>query len=271
MNFITEPPLKQLAKLNYQSTSHTFNKAVIAAYANVEKYGFTFDYNAHGAGNLIVEQRQRRLVFHLYAADNLDLPISRKKTLIFTEFERPKTTKVKEVCYNLDDLFQNPSKEIKRGIRFAERPQVKIIDYDVPDSTLSQIYNGWNETKLSDGKLFRISFNPRRYYRSYGLKKFGFNIYQKLIVVNNLPYGLINFSLDSNRAFELSFLSLFKDKARRVVNDQNECIIIHCLKDLYDNYGIKSVNLGTAASIKGLAAFKKQFPFIEQIVYSSEF
>jgi hypothetical protein len=55
-----------------------------------------------------------------------------------------------------------------------------------------------------------------------------------------------------------------------LINDQNDCIIINCLYDLYSNHGIKYVNLGTDAGIKGLKFFKRKIPHFEKIVYSHD-
>ena len=276
MGFISNPPLVDFASLSYKSISHTFNKAVIASYNNVGKYGFVFNYTRDWS-LLKIEQRQRELLFitgnypDIETLLNQSKPFqSKKKVIIFSESECwPRNTKTKEVCYDLADLFDKPTKEITRGIRFIERPEVKIVDYNKVDNVLHEIYGGWNQTKLADEKLYKIAFNPKRYLRSYELKQLGYNIYQKLILIRGEPYGLINFSLDGRRAFELSFLSLFRNKGLRLINDQNDGVMLSCLKDLYDNYDIKTVNLGTAAGIKGLSIFKKKFPFYENIVYST--
>ena len=112
-----------------------------------------------------------------------------------------------------------------------------------------------------------MSFNPARYYRSYELLDYGFQIYQKIVMIKQVPYALINFALQGEYAYELSFLSLYKNTDLKLINDQNDCIIINCLCDLH-RHGIKYVNLGTSAGIKGLAFFKRKLPHFEQIVYT---
>ena len=254
--------LQRLLELKYQSKSHTFNRAVIASYNNVAKYGFT-----HTEDYIRIDQSKRSLILVL----NKDFDVSKinsdKKLLCLCE-SPIYSKKTKEVCYNLDDLFSTESSAVNRGIKFSKRPQVTIADYHKVDQTLDEIYNGWKHAKETDGKTFLIAFNPARYHRSYVLKESGYNIYQKLILINKEPYALINFAIQDDIAYELSFLSLFYDKRLKLVNDQNDSIMIHSLYELYKLYGIKNVNLGTAAGIKGLAFFKKKFPFTEKIVYS---
>ena len=54
----------------------------------------------------------------------------------------------------------------------------------------------------------------------------------------------------------------------KIINDLNECILINCFYDLYKNYGIKNINPGTDAGIKGLKVLKGKFP-AKQLVYYS--
>ena len=254
--------LARFLEFDYKSNSHSFNRAVIASYNNVAKYGFvaTSDF-------IRIDQSRRSLFFILndkISVESLEQP---KKPVFLCE-QPVFSKKVKEVCYDLDLLFSEKGSAINRGIKFSDRVDVKISDYIKTDAILDHIYSGWKETKESDKRVFLISFNPARYYRSYMLKSCGYNIYQKLITIREQPYALINFAIDGDRAYELSFLSLFKDKSLRLINDQNDCIIINCLYDLHTNFGIKSVNLGTHAGIKGLAFFKKKLPHYEVVVYS---
>ena len=258
--------LVRFSELKYQSTSHAFNKAVAASYYNVQKYGFV------DAGPYIeIAQSKRSVILALndsFSVLEHARLMSEKKALILSEQPVFKK-KSKEVCYDLADIFSKETPETSRGIKFAKRDGVAITDYNSVDKVLDSIYNGWKETKETDGKTFLIAFNPARYYRSYCLKSLGYNVYQKLISVKGEPYALINFALDEDRAYELSFLSLFKEKRLKLVNDQNSLIIVGALYDLYKNYGIKYVNLGTAAGIKGLSFFKRKLPFYENIVYSN--
>lgn len=253
--------LAEFAKLEYKSKSHTFNKAVVASYYNVAKYGYKLrDYSSFS-----IKQTRREVHFHF-----TDYPVescSSVKWLHLSEHAIfPKKTR--EVCYDLEKLFSERSTAIKRGIKFIGRKEIKIEDYK-KDLRLIVLYDRWKKAKEDNPKTFLMAFNPARYLRTYDLQEAGFNIYQKIVLVNNSPYAVINFSIDGDYAYELSFLSLFNDKSVKIINDQNDCIIIHCLYDLWKNYKIKYVNLGTAAGIKGLKFFKSKLPNFDQIVYST--
>lgn len=255
-----ESNLASFGKLQYKSSSHTFNKAVIAAYYNVKKYGFEkYDWGVS------IAQSKRTVFFHL-DQNPIAFTIDNPKTLHLSEHAVFKK-KTKEVCYDLEKLFSERSTAINRGLKFSNRADIEINDYK-QDERLDLIYNGWKQTKESDPKTFLMTFNPARYYRSYELANFGFDIYQKIVLVKKHPYAVINFSLQGEYAFELSFLSLFKDPELKLINDQNDCIIINCLYDLYRLHNVKYVNLGTDAGIKGLKFFKHKLLNFEKVVYS---
>lgn len=259
MSFFKESRLADFAKLDYASVSHNCNKAVIAAYYNVKKYGFEA-----GQSYIRINQTKRTVCWLL--KENSDIQGVLPNTVLISEHPISKKLE-KEVCYELQSLFSVPSTAINRGVKFAGRDDVEIVDYK-KDIRLDLIYNGWKQTKENDPKTFLMTFNPARYYRSYELADHGFDIYQKIVLVKKRPYALINFALQGDRAFELSFLSLYKDPELKLINDQNDCIIVHCLNDLRQR-GVKTVNLGTSAGIKGLAFFKRKLPNFEQIVYRS--
>lgn len=253
--------LSSFLKLDIQSKSHTFNKAVIAAYYNVKKYGFV------GTSQYIRIDQNKRSVFLIFDPKGIEPLLMGFKKPLVALCELPIfKKKTKEVCYDLHELFSGGGSAIARGLKFQSRPEVMIVDYK-KDTNLDVIYNGWKQTKESDGKTFLMTFNPARYYRSYELLDYGYSIYQKVVLIKNQPYALINFSLHGEMAYELSFLSLYKNQDLKLINDQNDCIIVHCLGELYAR-GIKYVNLGTDAGIKGLKLFKHKHPSFEQIVYS---
>lgn len=253
-----ENNLLAFSKLQYESKSHNLNKSVIAAYYNVGKYGFV-----KYAGNFCIVQSKRTVNFLI----NDTLIADRDPKQIYITEQPIFKKKEKEVCYALEDLFAAPSSAINRGIKFTDRSDVQIVDYK-KDERLDVVYNGWKQTKESIPTTFLMTFNPARYYRSYELADYGYNIYQKLIIVKDQPYALINFAIDGEYAYELSFLSLFKNQELKLINDQNDCIIINCLYDLHKQ-GIKYVNLGTDAGIKGLKFFKRKLPSFENIIYRS--
>lgn len=256
-----ENKLTSFSKLKYESTSHTFNKAVIAAYYNVKKYGFT-----ETVDHIRIDQN-RRSVFFLTKQTSL-VDMNTDKSCVLMSEHAVFKKKTKEVCYDLEKLFSERSTAINRGLKFSDRADVEINDYK-QDVRLDLIYNAWKKTKEEDPKTFLMTFNPARYYRSYELADHGFDIYQKIILVKKHPYAVINFALQGEYAFELSFLSLFRDPELKLINDQNDCIIVNCLYDLYKLHGVKYVNLGTDAGIKGLKFFKHKLPSFEKIVYSS--
>ena len=255
-----ENKLTSFSKLQYKSSSHTFNKAVIAAYNNVKKYGYTAtdDY-------IRVDQSQRSVFFILNPDMDLSSLKSDKKMMLLCESPIFKK-KTKEVCYDLSLIFNEDTTANKRGVKFTDRPEAKIVDYK-KDQRLDQLYAGWKKTKEEDPKTFLMTFNPPRYLRSYELLDHGFEVYQKLVLVRDKPYAVINFALQGSMAYEMSFLSLFKDPDLKLINDQNDCIIINCLHDMYTR-GIGLVNLGTDAGIKGLKFFKHKLPSFEKVVYS---
>lgn len=255
-------PTDEILDFDYEYSSHTFNRAVITAYNNLFKYPFkiTKDY-------IQVFQSKRDTIFVLNPEYNLKQIVCKKKPLFLceTEIEGVTKKKVKEEYYDLRELFLNPNKQIRRGMK--ERDNITFVE---PISFISnEIYFDWEKHKINDPKVYRIAFNPRRYWRCSFLKEAGFNIYEKLVLVNEQPYGVIIFSLQGDKAYELSFISRYFDKGLRIINDLNEIIIIRCFYDLWKNYQIKTVNVGVNIGNKGLSFFKKQFKGQELIIYSS--
>lgn len=268
MSFFKQDWLKQFAALEYDSKSHSFNKAVIASYYNVAKYGFVATDDC-----ISINQSKRTVHFllngekALHQGTLLGTSEGGKQPVFLCEDPIFKN-KEKEVCYDLHQLFVNRENisATSRGIKFRERDDVEIVDY-CKDARLDLIYDGWKRTKEENPKTFLMTFNPARYYRSYKLLDHGFDIYQKLVLIKKQPYALINFAIDGWRAYELSFLSLYKQQDLKLINDQNDCIIINCLYDMFTKRGINAVNLGTSAGIKGLKFFKTKLPHFAQIVY----
>lgn len=248
--------LTNLARLKYESKSHNMNRAVIAAYYNVKKYGF------EATDHYIKVQQRGRSVYFIHSSG----AIAPLEGVLICEHPLPLSKKEKEVCYSLAELFEPLEQSVRRGIGFTERKEVVIQDYRV-DERLNAIYEAWVGMKENDPKTYLMTFNPGRYLRTYELADHGFNIYQKIVLINDQPYAVINFSLQDDYAYELSFLSLFKNKELKIINDQNDCIIVNCLYDLYKNYGVQYVNLGTDAGIKGLKFFKRKLPHFENYIY----
>lgn len=254
MGFLFSTPLELLATHKYAASSHTFNRAVIAAYNNVTRYGVTLGQDA-----LTVHQAKRTLVFAINPAAAVQ-PFGKNSTVVFYE-TKPEGIKVppptREVCYDLKGLFSESSPDINRGIKFGYRDEVTFRNFDGNPQVLNTIYEGWKAAKEANPNVYRMSFNPARYKRVFQLKELGYDIFQKLVCVNGKPYGLIAWAVDAPYAYELAMLTLYKDPEVRIVNDQNDCIIVHCLYQLFER-GIEVVNLGTSAGLKGLGFFKKK-------------
>lgn len=244
---------------------HQFNPAVIYAYYNLADYPYEIK-NEY----ILVERRKEIAVFLLDQRYQLDVSGFQKKVRYYTDVlpdkTKYKTTKTFEYLYNLTQLFSKTTKQNRRGQELTKRVDISITDLDVDNPVVSYLINRWELHKKNDPKVYQMLFDAKRYERCFKLKKKGFNIYQKLILVKGQPYGIICFSLNGSIAFELAFISLYWDKELKIINDLNGCILINCFYDLYQNYGIEYVNPGTDAGIKGLKVFKGKLPF-EKIVY----
>jgi hypothetical protein len=224
-----------------------------------------------------VKQRARTCLFLLrpgvdYEKLNLGTPL-----IIYSQVPLEGVSKQwKEAIYDLEALFKLNYKELRRGISLRDRKEIEFKDSTESKedfNTIHKIFTYWKDWKEANPKVFKMTFNPNRYYRSYMLKVKSplgpLQIYEKIIYVNGEPYGVINFSIEDGVAFELSFVSRFFDPNLRFINDLSECIIISCFYDLYKNYGIKKVNVGTDAGIKGLKAFKNKIPHDYCVIYSN--
>jgi hypothetical protein len=181
-----------------------------------------------------------------------------------------KVTKQQDYLYDMKQIFENPIYEVRRGIKLTERKEISIIDIPKQEKIPipQMLVQEWETHKKADPKVYQMLFDAKRYLRCFDLKEQGFNIYQKLILVDNQPYGIICFSIENNIAFELAFVSLYWKKELKIINDLNECILLNCFYDLYKNYGIEKINPGTDAGIKGLKILKSKFP-AEKLVYYS--
>lgn len=262
--------ISELSDLSVKQISHTFNPAVITAYNNLTRYRFNFteDY-------LLIYGIKKNTLFLLnpefgYFQVAADVCENTSKPIVVlsevkTEFLSKKIT---EIEYDLKTLFDSNDKQIRRGVRLAQNRDIQIKDTDNLETNLT-LFDKWKEYKLNDPKVFRISFTPDRYRRTYLLKELGFHIFEKIVYVKEKPYAVINFAINRDRAYELSFVSLFFDPELKLMNDLNDCIIIYCMHQMYLHHGIKYVNLGTDAGIKGLRFFKRQFHYNPVYVYKN--
>jgi len=244
----------------YSSCSHTFNRAVIVAYNNVERY----PDSSVDAQCLRVPQQQRTLVF-LLAPSSYDEAYATpgRRLVLLSETEFACSVPYSEIEYVLDDLFRVPSKQVRRGITLSRRPDISI---DVLSHAPDALFADWVTHKRADPKVYQIAFNPDRYIRSFRLVEKGFSSFQKLVSVRGVEYGAITFNVCGEYAYELAFVSRYWQPDLRIINDLNESIFIWCLYQLYKR-GVRYVNVGPHAGIKGLRAFKTQFPYREVKVY----
>lgn len=232
--------------------SHAFDRGVVYCYNNLFKYKTeqTKDY-------LLVHQIKRDTVFLLNPDYDYTKISQRNNVLVYCESAIADAKIINETCYNLEELFSNPDKQTRRGTVFFNRDGVLLSETELTVGDRLNVYTAWKDYKYT--KVFRIAFNPERYLRSYRLNEVkDLNIYERIIYVEKQPYAVINFSLDGDVAFEISFVSKFFDKQLRFINDLNECILIGCFYDLYKQFGIKIINVGPDAGIKGLKEFKNK-------------
>lgn len=271
-NLFGKSELEKLRDLDYKTESHTFSKAVIAAYYNGMEYPMEVreDY-------IWIKRRKGKVHFILepitpnnYVKDKYVVD-SDKDTIYSqwpTHFAKVKT---KEVIYNLDEIFTNPSKQVRRGMKLLERKEITLKDqHDVHDVT--ELYEEWAQHKMDDPKTFRIAFTPKRYLRSFRLRDKGFCIAEQYYYVNKQLYGALSYEVCQNgmerTAFELAFISRFWDKNLKLTNDLNELILINSFYQLWKK-AVSKINVGPTAGIKGLKIFKAKLPFTEHYVYSN--
>lgn len=251
--------IEKLRDSNYKTKSHTFSKGVISAYYNLLEYPSIVkkDY-------IEIQRRKGKVYFQLRP---WAIKIDKDKDTIYSE-EKTEQCKIKtkEVVYDLDEIFEIPNKQTRRAITLTNRKE--IVLRETTSKEIEKLYQEWTEHKMNDPKVFRIAFTPKRYLRSFQLKEKGFNILQEAIYINGILYGAICFELQNDIAFELAFISKFWDKKLKIINDLNECILTHYFWKLW-KLGIKEVNVGTAAGIKGLKIFKNKLNNKENIIYSN--
>lgn len=254
--------MDRLRETDYKTKSHTFSKGVIASYFNALEYPYEV-----GDGYIVVKRRKERVWF--FPTNNKELePVGETKDIIYSPIKTKLTPiKTKEVVYDLEKIFNEPAKEIRRGITLTNRKE--IVLREATESEISQLYQEWQEHKMNDPKVYRIAFTPKRYLRAFQLKENGFDIVQLTYFINNEVYGAICYEIVDNIAFELAFISRYWRKDLKLVNDLNELILTNSFYKLYTNHNIKKVNVGPTAGIKGLRTFKNKLPNEELIIYSN--
>lgn len=244
----------KLSEIKTNKKIHQFNPAVISAYYNSEKYKTIIE------DSFIAIRRLKEWAVFLLKDELINIVNHDKKLRFYSEKKiNEKSVKHIEYVYNLDELFTVTTKQIRRGMNLLQRKEIVISDI-TNISTIDSIINEWDAKKRSDPKVYQMLFDSKRYRRCFELKEKGFNIYQKMIFVNSKPYGIISFALDGENSFELAFVSLYWIDELKIINDLSECILINCFYDLWENYGIKYINPGTDAGIKGLKIFKSKLP-----------
>lgn len=255
-----ESEIEKLKKLDYKTESHTFSKGVIAAYYNGLEYPMEIKENY-----IRIKRRKGNVFFNLFPTQ--ETKIDNEKDVLYN-LEKTIQTKIKtkEVVYDLDKIFTNPSKQVRRGISLTFRKEIVLRDCTRPE--YEQLYQEWSEHKMNDPKVFRIAFTPKRYLRSFQLREKGFNIKEGIYYVNNKPYGAICYEVQGDIAFELAFISRYWRKDLKLINDLNFCILVNSFYELWRR-GVKHINCGPDAGIRGLKVFKSKLPSQELIIYSN--
>jgi hypothetical protein len=253
--------LELLLEHPYKTESHTFSKGAIAAYYNL------LEYPSHVEEKFAVVIRKNGKVFFLfekldYVADFL----GPKDTVYSSEKTDLIKVKTKEVVYELDKIFDKPEKNIRRGITLLGRKEIVLRESTASET--ENLYQEWAQHKMDDPKTFRISFTPKRYLRCFQLKEKGFNIVEFAYYVNGELYARLAYEVQGEIAFELAYISRFWRKDLKLINDLNECVLINSFHTLYTQ-GVKKINVGPTAGIRGLKIFKSKLPYIETIVYSN--
>lgn len=246
--------------------SHTFNPGVVCSYNNLMKY----DYWISDDFVQIKQLRKNTILF--FGEDGL-IVLPDSSTYAEKQYGGLKK-KIKEVVYDLSLIFMKPSKEVRRGIKINERKDVVIMDYNPRPIDFTEaygLYEAWVAHKNADPKVFRISFSPQRYANSLYLQGKVPFMYSKKVYIKDELYGILVFHInpETKIAYELTFFSKFWDVNLKLINDLNFCILIWCFHDLYAYHGIRQINVGTDAGIRGLKMFKNKIKHDYNIVYSN--
>lgn len=246
---------------SYDSISHQFNFGVIYNYYNLKKnkYSLTDKY-------LLVHQQKRDVIFLYNPFIFLD-NISDRNHVIYSETHISDFKKWEEIYYDLDELFstQSPSISIRRGLNLLSRKNISFCD-NMPVDDSIEIFNKWVDYKMNDDKVFKITFNPKRYLRSIENKIDEIDTKRFGLYVDNIPFCTVIFSIKNSYAYVLWTGSLHFNKNLIPFHDVNQCFLIYCYKMLHER-GIKYVNFGPSAGIKGLEIFKKDIPYKIQTIY----
>ncbi len=259
--FGSKSELEKLRDLDYKTESHTFSKGVIAAYYNGMEYPMEVrnDY-------IRVSRKKGDVVFCMPHCPTFRADKDTIYSLVKSDYTKVKT---KEVVYDFDRIFANPTKQVRRAITLRERKEIGGRGIMLQDKeSIQNLYNEWYLQKLADPKVFRIAFTPKRYKRCFELAVKGFNIWDQAYFVNGELYAAICYEVQGDIAFELAYISRFWDKKLKLTNDLNELILTDSFYQLYQK-GVKKVNVGTTAGIRGLKTFKSKLPFTENVIYSN--
>lgn len=259
MNLFGKSEVQKLIDLDYKTESHTFSKGVIAAYYNLLEYP-----SEVGLDYIGIKRKKGKVHFLLTPGTPI---MDLKKDTVYSQVKTDICkVKTKEVVYDLEKIFTKPSKQVRRGINLMFRQDMKITTLKGID--LTNLYNEWAQHKMDDPKVYRIAFTPKRYLRSFQLAENGFYLFGSAYYVKGELYGAICYSTQGDMAFELAFISRYWRKDLKITNDLNELILINSFYHLQQN-GIKKVNVGPTAGIRGLKTFKAKLPSEELIIYSN--
>lgn len=258
--------ISEISKLKYESSSHSMNKLVLAAYKNL------FKNKVKITDEFISIESPRRTVVLNFTNKNLDSS-QFKNPIIYSE-KNISNKYDEEIIYDIEKIINLDSREIRRGLRFEDRPQVKVIETTGDMKFIRDkmtIFKKWDLYKKSDPKVFQMLLNSNRYKRAIGFKstELGENIKEFICYINGKPWAYTTLSIQNDTVFAISSITLFFDKKLRIVADMSEMYLLTILKKLHEQ-GFKYYNYGPDGGIKGLGKYKKQFPYEIKKVYIQE-
>jgi hypothetical protein len=198
--------------------------------------------------------------------------------------------KLKEFVYNLEEVFDERTyfekykdrtvKEIKKKIYnkilypFIFLHKQNFRSEDITEEHLPQIltlHKEWCDKKLADPRTFQMMFSTNRYNRciermfnSEYLKRNQF--YAKAFYLDDKLIGVRQCLVVGDRGYDIGNFSAFWE----IPSQMGLYLNIWALKDMKDNYGIKTFNCGMALNAS-LSLSKHHFPGTDLVTYKQKF
>ena len=111
-----------------------------------------------------------------------------------------------EIVYDIEKIVNLDNKEVRRGLKFEDRPQVEVVETTgdmkfVRDKMT--IFRKWDIYKKSDPKVFQMLLNSNRYKRAIGFKstELGENIKEFICYINGKPWAYTTLSVQNDTVF----------------------------------------------------------------------